>query len=150
MPRHASTVLAVGGEEYVRPPPMPFPACHIFINHKYKYIFITHPKSASTAIKVHLVDCRFNATAPHCMSILEDGDLATLRAQWADYFVFTFVRNPWARLFSSWKFLRMRFMKHPAVDKVVPEECLGAEWRDFCADPVMLGRMCREFPQCCK
>ena len=28
----------------LQPAPVPYPGCHFFINHKYQYIFVTHPK----------------------------------------------------------------------------------------------------------
>jgi hypothetical protein len=46
-------------------PPLPFPGCHVFINHKYKYIYIRSPKAASTSIVNVLGECNNVATAGH-------------------------------------------------------------------------------------
>lgn len=32
------------GQLALKPLPLPFPLCHTYVNHKYKVIFIIHPK----------------------------------------------------------------------------------------------------------
>lgn len=34
----------VSGELALRPLRLPYPLCHTYVNHKYKVIYITHPK----------------------------------------------------------------------------------------------------------
>ncbi|PSC74804.1 hypothetical protein C2E20_2398 [Micractinium conductrix] len=139
------------GQLALKPFPLPFPLCHTYVNHKYKVIFIIHPKSASTATKRYMTLCRLNQT-DSCLEPLERAEqLTPLAQQWEEYFVFTFVRNPWARAYSSWKFLRDGYMlpagKGPKQGDGAP--CAPGGWRDFCRDPLLLGRMCNTQPHCC-
>lgn len=81
---------------------------------RYKYIYIRSPKSASTSIVNVLGECDNVRTAGYnsssCMalhfywpkSMLE---LDHLQQMWQDYFVFGFVRNPWRRAYSMFKYL---------------------------------------------
>jgi hypothetical protein len=63
------------------------------------------------------------------------------------------VRNPWARAYSSWKFLRESFMLRPGSagrkGGAVGPPCVRAAWPDFCGDPLLLGRVCLAQPHCC-
>ncbi|PRW20331.1 pumilio-like protein isoform A [Chlorella sorokiniana] len=156
------------GELALRPLALPYPLCHTYVNHKYKVIFIIHPKSASTAIKRYMQLCRIQQTES-CLSPLDDAaQLEPLGDKWHEYFVFTFVRNPWVRAFSSWKFLRQGYMLPPGGIKMAAEDaplasgkdaahfgpedqepCAEAGWADFCGDPLMLGRLCLVQPHCC-
>ncbi|KAL4431370.1 hypothetical protein ABPG75_006626 [Micractinium tetrahymenae] len=139
------------GQLALKPLPLPFPLCHTYVNHKYRVIFIIHPKSASTATKRYMTLCRLNQTES-CLEPLERAEqLQPLEQKWSEYFVFTFVRNPWARAYSSWKFLREGYMLKPGQVGKEPgaAPCVEAGWRDFCGDPLVLGRVCLAQPGCC-
>ncbi|KAL4422191.1 hypothetical protein ABPG77_006432 [Micractinium sp. CCAP 211/92] len=139
------------GQLALKPLPLPFPLCHTYVNHKYKVIFIIHPKSASTATKRYMTLCRLNQT-DSCLEPLERAEqLQPLEQKWSEYFVFTFVRNPWARAYSSWKFLREGYMLRPGEVGKEPgaAPCVEAGWRHFCGDPLVLGRVCLTQPGCC-
>lgn len=139
------------GQLALKPLPLPFPFCHAYVNHKYKMIFIIHPKSASTATKHYISLCRFNQTES-CLEPLEGvAQLAPMDVKWQEYFVFTFVRNPWARAYSSWKFLREGYMLAAGQPRDKPSltPCLPAGWADFCRDPLLLGRVCMALQHCC-
>ncbi|EFN51025.1 hypothetical protein CHLNCDRAFT_141499 [Chlorella variabilis] len=140
------------GELALKPLALPFPLCHTYVNHKYKVIFIIHPKSASTATKRYMTLCRLERT-DSCLSPLENAtELAPLEERWREYFVFTFVRNPWVRAYSSWKFLREGFMLRAGSTGrrgAAAAPCAAAAWRDFCGDPLLLGRLCLAQPHCC-
>jgi hypothetical protein len=81
---------------------------------RYKYIYIRSPKSASTSIVNVLGECDNVRTRGHnsssCMalhfywpkSVLE---MESLQQMWKDYFVFGFVRNPWRRAYSLYKYI---------------------------------------------
>lgn len=80
----------------------------------YKYIYIRSPKAASTSIVNVLGECSNTATAGHnassCMVLhfywnASELEPATLADTWSDYFVFGFVRNPWRRAYSLFKYL---------------------------------------------
>lgn len=82
--------------------------------HRYKYIYIRTPKAASTSIVNALGECDnvrtrgYNSSS--CMAlhfywnstVLEQDNLQKM---WKDYFVFGFVRNPWRRAYSLYKYL---------------------------------------------
>jgi hypothetical protein len=94
-----------------RHPPTPFPGCHVFVNHAYRFIYIRSPKSASTSIVDVLGECGNTRTAAHlapsCMKHSWEGALSVeeIERVWKDYFVFGFVRNPWKRAYSLYKYL---------------------------------------------
>jgi len=94
-----------------RHPPTPFPGCHVFVNHAYRFIYIRSPKSASTSIVDVLGECGNERTAAHaspsCMKHSWEGAMspAEIGRVWRDYFVFGFVRNPWKRAYSLYKYL---------------------------------------------
>lgn len=81
---------------------------------RYKYIYIRSPKAASTSIVNVLGECDnvrtrgYNSSS--CMalhfywpkSMLQ---LDSLQQMWKDYFVFGFVRNPWRRAYSLYKYI---------------------------------------------
>ncbi|KAF8062111.1 hypothetical protein HT031_004371 [Scenedesmus sp. PABB004] len=122
-------------------PPLPFPGCHVFVNHKYKYIYVRSPKAASTSIVNVLGECNNRATAGHnassCMVLhfywnATELDLQSLSATWKEYFVFGFVRNPWRRAYSLYKYLHSNGCMHD--DKLRDPAC-HVPWASFCADP---------------
>lgn len=94
-----------------RHPPTPFPGCHVFVNHAYRFIYIRSPKSASTSIVDVLGECGNSRTAAHeaasCMKHSWEGAMTVeeIERVWKDYFVFGFVRNPWKRAYSLYKYL---------------------------------------------
>jgi hypothetical protein len=95
-------------------PPLPFPGCHVFVNHQYKYIYVRSPKAASTSIVNVLGECDNVRTRGHnsssCMALhfywpKAAMQLEELQDTWRDYFVFGFVRNPWRRAYSLYKYI---------------------------------------------
>eukprot|EP00775_Hariotina_reticulata_P010221 gene10221-10381_t len=102
-------------------PPHPFPGCHVFVNHQYKYIYIRSPKSASTSIVNMMGECTNTNTRGHnastCMVLhfyWNSTDLmrANINNIWKDYFVFGFVRNPWRRAYSLYRYLHSNGCMH--------------------------------------
>lgn len=80
----------------------------------YKYIYVRSPKSASTSIVNELGECNNQKTRGHnsstCMVLhfyWNSTELApdNVQQMWKDYFVFGFVRNPWRRAYSLYKYL---------------------------------------------
>jgi hypothetical protein len=81
---------------------------------RYKYIYIRSPKSASTSVVNVLGECDnvrtrgYNSSS--CMALhfywpKSALQLESLQHMWNDYFVFGFVRNPWQRAYSLYKYL---------------------------------------------
>ena len=71
------------------------------INHEYKFIFLHIPKTAGVSVGTTLydlvgIDDLYDGFKIH-HDIVSEKNLR-------DYFVFTFVRNPWDRMTSEYKF----------------------------------------------
>ncbi|WIA09571.1 hypothetical protein OEZ85_008963 [Tetradesmus obliquus] len=122
-------------------PKLPFPGCHVFINHKYKYIYIRSPKAASTSIVDELGECNNERTrganSSTCMGMHGTWehwykDPKNITDMWRDYFVFGFVRNPWKRAYSLFKYMQSDGCM--AGDSLTQPHCQVA-WGDFCVDP---------------
>ena len=141
LPRLPSCLPAGGVMVY--PPPL-FPYCRIFVNHRYKVIYLRSPKAGSTTILNFFGSCGHanqGGDKPTCLEPLAVDDPSGYDEMWRSYFVFGFSRNPWARAVSSYRML-VRHM-HPHAD------CASAAtWDDFCTDPSSFGRLHREYPQC--
>lgn len=79
---------------------------------RYKYIYIRSPKAASTTIVDELGECNNprtrNQNATSCMGLHyyweDDFQPSNITDMWKDYFVFGFVRNPWSRAYSLFKY----------------------------------------------
>ncbi|GAB4819803.1 hypothetical protein N2152v2_006849 [Parachlorella kessleri] len=104
------------------PPPI-FPACHIFINHLYRFIYLRHAKVASTSLIRHFGYCDASRTSYNssCLDRLDVGPsqrlpLDQVQRIWSDYFVFSFVRNPWNRAVSSY-LMMMRSLEWEPMPK---------------------------------
>ena len=83
----------------------------MFVNHEYRFIYVRSPKSASTSIVDVLGECGNARTAGHakpsCMKHSWEGAMTVEQIEkvWKEYFVFGFVRNPWKRAYSLYKYL---------------------------------------------
>ena len=85
------------------------------INHKHKFVFVHIPKTGGTSIeslfikdpdiRVLIANCRKDVPGKHHM--VRDINSGLLKK----YFVFTFVRNPWDRMVSYYKFRIKRSCK---------------------------------------
>jgi hypothetical protein len=82
----------------------------VYVSDRYKFLYIRQPKSSSTAvlgaIKGQLCGgkCDKDQLRPlHIHRVPDD--------IWNEYLVFTFVRNPWTRILSSYKFLHSHFLR---------------------------------------
>ncbi|GAB4814794.1 hypothetical protein N2152v2_001840 [Parachlorella kessleri] len=148
--RRRSLATKVGVQPLPEPPPVIFPKCHVFVSHRYKFIYVRHPKTASISILKYFTEC--NPTdrprltpGPACMSQLPaDLPAAEVARLFRDYFVFTVVRNPLQRALSSYKFLVGRMVGSGGA------ACrAGMSWDAYCADPLSLGAICHTTPACC-
>ncbi|KAL4437374.1 hypothetical protein ABPG75_004513 [Micractinium tetrahymenae] len=120
------------------------------VNHAYRFIFVRHPKCASSALLHHFTLCSERRATKSCLepwngnpaSSVANASEAAIHAMWQDYFVFTVVRNPLARAVSAYKFVLSA--------TVADEECADRmDWDGFCGDPLLAGELCRRKPQCC-
>ncbi len=111
-------------------------------------MFVRTAKAASTTIIESVFPpCVHAPGIRHCMERAADTDLSRteLEAMWREYTVFTFTRNVWARAVSQYQYL-VHFVRKEKEDS---SKCPVERWDDFCADPLALGRVCRDDPGCC-
>lgn len=157
-----------------QPPPV-YPACHIFVNHQYRFMYLRHAKAASTSLLKFFGNCK-GETSSHNSTCLERFDLGDaqhlpleeLEALWHDYFVFSFVRNPWSRAVSSY-LMMMRSLErepvaqekgegdggqqtgsasHSKLEQFVVQDARQYGWDDFCKDPASFHRICDQDAKC--
>ena len=94
------------------------------INHKYKFIFLHIPKTGGTSIGQTLSNMLDDYTRYEGFEIhYEKFD----KKLFQDYFVFTFVRNPWDRFYSQYKF--KKFLYKHSLSYVIDN--LEDLWVDF-------------------
>ncbi|KAF6265099.1 hypothetical protein COO60DRAFT_1624003 [Scenedesmus sp. NREL 46B-D3] len=112
---------------------------------RYKYIYIRSPKAASTSIVNVLGECNNKASHGHnsssCMVLhyyWNSTELSTdhLQKMWKDYFVFGFVRNPWRRAYSLYKYLHSNGCM---ADHKLRDPSCKVPWSSFCTDPWSAG-----------
>lgn len=79
------------------------------ISHKYKCVFLHIPKTAGTSIERYLrkLDSNIPEKTPR-----QRGFTKFLNEFGEKYFVFTFVRNPYERLKSAWRWGEMMYRKY--------------------------------------
>lgn len=95
--------------------------CHllvqVYISHKWKFIFLRQPKSSSTAVLVAIKQQLCQMSREPMSSCDELGELGWATQEeilddslWEEYFVFTFVRNPWTRMLSAFNYFNDRHL----------------------------------------
>jgi hypothetical protein len=77
------------------------------ISHKHKCIFIHIPKAAGTSVERFLRE--IDPDIPQ--KVLRKRGFSRFLNQHLDYYVFSFVRNPYNRLVSAWKWGQLKFEK---------------------------------------
>ena len=82
------------------------------ISHRYKFIFISKPRCASTTLRTLLdpySDIFSDSKPPyhhHATALELKLHFDEMKWNWSDYFIFTTVRNPWEMMGSYYKFFR--------------------------------------------
>ena len=77
------------------------------ISHKHKCIFLHIPKAAGTSVERFLRDVDSDIPA----KVLRKRGFSHFLNDYLDYYVFSFVRNPYDRLVSAWKWGQLKFKK---------------------------------------
>ena len=86
---------------------------------------------------------RPTAPAAAAPALAQVSSLDALRALWRDYFVVTFVRNPYQRAVSSYRMMMRQLAPGGGA--------AGAySWNAFCADPTGFADVCEADPACQK
>lgn len=83
------------------------------INHKYKFVFVAIPKTATTSIHYHFLGSDVDNSSVNLDLMTGHGlqhssypkILQKSIIDVSGYFSFSFTRNPWDRLVSAWKYL---------------------------------------------
>lgn len=123
-------------------PPYQFPGCTVLINHHYKYIWIKGKRVGGTTIREPLGwICNDgwrvppNADKSYCSkSLSEDQEvsLTDVEKYWDEYFVFSFIRNPYARFASTFTF----------VDGLMGGCPRLVDFGKLCDSPFLLTKLC--------
>lgn len=69
-----------------------------YVDHQKKIIYYDVPKTGSTTIRSSLFPEAWPTGEAPCVNSIQNS-----RDNYEDYFTFTFVRNPWSRMISTWK-----------------------------------------------
>jgi hypothetical protein len=113
------------------------PYCHLWVNHEYKFIYIEQVAAGTQAIIDNFKICHTGGfNLPTCMESMDSHDNAT--ALWEDYYAFSFVRDPYTRIYEVYKSLMSRAAK---------KGCAVA-WEIFCRDPDVVLDTSRSHPDC--
>jgi Sulfotransferase family len=85
----------------------------VHVSDRWRFVYIRQPKSSSTAV-LHAIKqqlCGLPDGKGECQPD-ELRHVTSLDNQiWQDYFVFTFVRNPWTRMLSAYKMFMQHFLR---------------------------------------
>ncbi|GIL54057.1 hypothetical protein Vafri_9613 [Volvox africanus] len=127
-------------EDVPGPAPMSY-RCGVFVNHYYKIIFIRNRKAASTTVlDTFKAACKSQNTM--CMRPFSPEEMKERGLKhddmWRSYYVVSSIRNPWARAASGYDYTRDRW----PVDAGM---CGSVPFRQFCADPYLMGKMSNMF-----
>ncbi|KAI7843963.1 hypothetical protein COHA_002501 [Chlorella ohadii] len=123
-------------------PPLPLTQeCQVWVNHKYRIIYLRHAKTGSSSLFCHFNGCRdanANGQAATAFVPLQSVPEEELEDLWRSYFVVTFVRNAYTRAISSYRMMMRN----------VASQSYG--WDQFCADPASFVDECLADPACSK
>lgn len=95
-------------------------------------------------------NCDNRPNWPTCLSgIPDDTPIEEVTKQLQDYTVFTMVRNPYTRAASAYSFLNYVVRSSFITEDAFLDPICHVDWTDFCHNPRVLARHCREHPECC-
>ena len=99
---------------------------------RYKFIYIDVPKTASASIRYALVKLTQGEASvlPEHNPLEWYKESGRLKASLDEYFIFTFVRNPWARIVSAYFYLERTHAADPSHPKHI-------KFADFCRKKTM-------------
>eukprot|EP01026_Neomeris_dumetosa_P072881 TRINITY_DN7440_c0_g1_i6.p1 TRINITY_DN7440_c0_g1~~TRINITY_DN7440_c0_g1_i6.p1 ORF type:complete len:428 (+),score=16.72 TRINITY_DN7440_c0_g1_i6:133-1284(+) len=118
--------------------------CAVFVNHKYKFIFIKNPKVAGTSIWGYFGwICKDDMAPEKVGNCFEKADLEHMPFEeveklWSEYTVFATSRNPFARGASAYKYLLGRRKSNKT-------ECSNPSFELFSQFPFVIGLQTRQF-----
>ena len=111
-----------------------------WVSHKYKFIYVRMLKAASSTIlltlfehicskpgEVGIARCEPDELVEFRSGKLEDSEAAEVDRWWKEYFVFSFIRNPWSRLSSAYFMFTSRDLMHRCA--IAPLRAGSMCWR---------------------
>eukprot|EP01024_Parvocaulis_polyphysoides_P068174 TRINITY_DN826_c0_g2_i1.p1 TRINITY_DN826_c0_g2~~TRINITY_DN826_c0_g2_i1.p1 ORF type:complete len:395 (-),score=30.26 TRINITY_DN826_c0_g2_i1:593-1732(-) len=123
-------------------PPFPTHNCVALISHKYKFIYIRIPKTGTKTTQQFFLNTLCNGTEHGCYEKIQDQKNMTkeeYQKYYDDYFVFTFVRNPYNRAASLYFMMSTKFMFDDQKNKCAPP------FQVHCLDPYKLKETCNKY-----
>eukprot|EP01026_Neomeris_dumetosa_P060345 TRINITY_DN5688_c1_g1_i4.p1 TRINITY_DN5688_c1_g1~~TRINITY_DN5688_c1_g1_i4.p1 ORF type:complete len:371 (+),score=15.82 TRINITY_DN5688_c1_g1_i4:157-1269(+) len=120
----------------------PSESCAVFVNHKYKIIFVNDPSQAGLKVWEYFGEvCNEYTNGSHCLykANLEQIPLETAEQIWSEYTVFTTISNPFNRAATSYKYL---LDKRSAQNKTQRKE---PGFQLFSQFPFIFGIQSRQF-----
>ena len=119
-----------------------FAPCQVIVSHEHKFLYVRQPKAASTAITI-AIEKTFgegNTFVTNTHSVADE--------IWKDYFVFTFVRNPWTRAASSFNMMNDTYLFKSIVGAAGdPSQC-NMQFQEFARNPASIKINCMAH-RCC-
>lgn len=116
----------------------------IFVSHKFKFIYVRQQKSSSSTI-ITAITRTFCGDIGVCTDDEFKRELnpnnRISQEQWREYFVFTWVRNPWVRMESSYRFLCGKFLRVKDENDRPGDKCCPS-FDDFSTNPYVLNTTC--------
>lgn len=84
----------------------------VYVSDKWKFIYIRQPKSSSSSVLIALTQqlCRGQCKSNELRAVTKLDE-----KKWEEYFVFTFVRNPWTRLLSAYHMFNGKHLRRCAA-----------------------------------
>lgn len=117
--------------------------CPVLVNHRHRLAYIKLQKTGSTSIVEHFTECGKHRENPEtCFEWIHGLNASQVATVWRDYFVFSTVRNPFARAVSSFTFLTRGSQRNETC-----KQHYG--WADFCENPASIGSFCPHNTGCC-
>ncbi len=116
-----------------------FAPCQLYVSHKYRAVFVRQPKSASTAILQAAKAAFCDTRSCHRDEFAE---VKALRPHvFADYAVFTFVRNPWTRAVSAYRMMHKWILRERRADGTAGRKC-GVPFKAYARDADVMLSAC--------
>ena len=120
------------------------------MSEKYKFAYVRQPKSASSTILRMLFSEICEGKAPCDKNLMKKVWVREVPAKtWAEFFVFTVVRNPWTRAASSFTFMHKFFLHvKPAISSEPPRKRCAVPFLEYSQNAYALVSACYTH-QCC-
>eukprot|EP01026_Neomeris_dumetosa_P042251 TRINITY_DN3515_c0_g1_i11.p1 TRINITY_DN3515_c0_g1~~TRINITY_DN3515_c0_g1_i11.p1 ORF type:complete len:455 (-),score=26.64 TRINITY_DN3515_c0_g1_i11:186-1550(-) len=148
-------------QQKIEPLPMSGP-CGVFINHKFKFIFVKNTKVAGTSIMEYFgwqCNTKNYKNTDNCFQKPDKNNIPNAfvaRKIWKQYFVFTSARNPFTRAASAYNYLlarretqlnnnRNNNNNNNNILNIQNKQCENPSFKQFCWAPHSIGIQTRQY-----